>query len=564
MTPATIAAPDEPRPRPWGIGLCATSRSEGIGTPARREGVRDGAHDEVRLVERHLARADAVHLDVVGRGIRRLDLELVVAGEREAERVEAGAEVRRGRRHLHVHGATDERGDDAWVGGGGRGHEVSPSTWATCAVSTGTTVGCTSEPSAVRSAHCGSFSPWPVTVSTTRAGGHTPGGRALEEAGDADRRRGLDEDADLGREDALRLEDLVVVDGAEVAVGLVARLQGELPRRGVADADRARDGVGIAHRLAAHDRRRARGLEAEHPRHPRGVARRDVLAVAARVRGVVARVADRDEVEVGRVAEHLDDLERRGLLALDAVVVDRVHEVHRVVRGEVARDVEAVVEVALHLQQLGVVRDGLAELAHRDLALGHEHGGRDARVRGVGGRRRRRVARGGADHDLRTALDGLGHGHRHAAVLEGAGGVHALELHPHVGAGAAGERRRGQERRAALAEGDDGRGIRHIQPVGVFADDAAPLARVGLGGGVVHTAPSTRRTDATDATTGLWARAATVSASADSFASCVPMTSVARSAARSRSAGAARPRRRARRRRARSARARPARRPPRA
>ena len=35
------------------------------------------------------------------------------------------------------------------------------------AVSTGTLVGCTSEPSAPRRAHCGSFRPWPVTVRTT-------------------------------------------------------------------------------------------------------------------------------------------------------------------------------------------------------------------------------------------------------------------------------------------------------------------------------------------------------------------------------------------------------------
>jgi threonine synthase len=43
------------------------------------------------------------------------------------------------------------------------------------ATSTGTTVGCTSVPSPRRRPHCGSFSPWPVTVSTTRApAGTTP------------------------------------------------------------------------------------------------------------------------------------------------------------------------------------------------------------------------------------------------------------------------------------------------------------------------------------------------------------------------------------------------------
>ena len=134
----------------------------------------------------------------------------------------------------------------------------------------------------------------------------------------------------------------------------------ELPRRRVADADGAGDGVGVLHDVAEHDRRAARGLEAEHPGQLRGHAALELLAVAAVVRGVVARVADGNEVEVRRIAQHLDDLEGGRLLALDAVGVDRVHEVHGVVLGEVARDVEAVVEVALHLQQLGVVRDRLA------------------------------------------------------------------------------------------------------------------------------------------------------------------------------------------------------------
>ena len=65
-------------------------------------------------------------------------------------------------------------------------------------------------------------------------------------------------------------------------------------------------------------------------------------------------------------------------------------------------------------------------------------------------------------------------GDGHAAVLERAGGVHALELHPHVGAGAARQRGSGQQRGAALAEGDDGRGVGDVQTVGVLAEDSAP------------------------------------------------------------------------------------------
>ena len=54
----------------------------------------------LRLVGRHLARADAVHLDGRAGRVADADLELVVEREREAEGVEAGAEVRAGRRNL--------------------------------------------------------------------------------------------------------------------------------------------------------------------------------------------------------------------------------------------------------------------------------------------------------------------------------------------------------------------------------------------------------------------------------------------------------------------------------
>ena len=112
-----------------------------------REGVRDRAHHEVRLVTRHLALADAVHLDLES-VVDDLDVELVVLRKREPERVEARAEVGRGRGHLDVHTAPGEIGRARLrrLGRSG-GHEPSPSSSATCATSAGTTVGCTSEPS---------------------------------------------------------------------------------------------------------------------------------------------------------------------------------------------------------------------------------------------------------------------------------------------------------------------------------------------------------------------------------------------------------------------------------
>src|SRR5690606_38953465 len=114
----------------------------------------------------------------------------------------------------------------------------------------------------------------------------------------------------------------------------------------VADADGARDRVGVLDDVAVDDGGASRGLEAEHPGQSGRYAALQLLAVPAEVGRVVARVADGDEVEVRGILEHLDDLERGRLLALDAVVVDRVHEVDGVVLGEVTRDIETVVEVA--------------------------------------------------------------------------------------------------------------------------------------------------------------------------------------------------------------------------
>src|SRR5690606_40867002 len=129
------------------------------------EGVRHGAHHEVRLVGGHLALADAVHLDARTGRLAHGHLQLVVDGERHPEGVESGAQVRRRRGHAHRDAAAEEAHAEPVA-------DVSrprPRTSATSATSTATLVGCTSEPSAAVRAQPGSLRPWPVTVSTTRA-----------------------------------------------------------------------------------------------------------------------------------------------------------------------------------------------------------------------------------------------------------------------------------------------------------------------------------------------------------------------------------------------------------
>ena len=79
------------------------------------------------------------------------------------------------------------------------------------------------------------------------------------------------------------------------------------------------------------------------------------------------------------VAELVEDLERRRLLALEAERVDRVDERDRVLGRQLAHELERLVEVAAQRDHARAVHQRLRELAGRDLALGHDHRARAAR-----------------------------------------------------------------------------------------------------------------------------------------------------------------------------------------
>ncbi len=209
---------------------------------------------------------------------QRRDDELVVHAQGEAERVEAGAEVRAGRGHADdARCVRHERPERHWRSRGraATGHEVSPRTEAHVRrgrVDHGRLA--PAEPSALRSAHCGSFRPWPVTVSTTRApAGMTPASTRS--------RRPATLIADAGSTKmptsparsfcAARMRSSSIAPNQPSVASRAS--QGELPRGGVADADRAGDRLGVLHDLAEHERGRACGLEAEHAR-ARGWRRR--------------------------------------------------------------------------------------------------------------------------------------------------------------------------------------------------------------------------------------------------------------------------------------------------
>ena len=145
-----------------------------------------------------------------------------------------------------------------------------------------------------------------------------------------------------------------------------------------------------------------------------------VFAVAPPVGGDVAGVAHGYAVDIGRIAQNVDDLECPRLLTLDPVGVDGVHHRDRGLVAQATHDGQSFVEVATDLQHLGAVDESLGQLAQGDVTFGDEHGTGEPGPGGVGGGRGRGVARRGADDGLGPLLQRLGDGQGHAPVLEGA------------------------------------------------------------------------------------------------------------------------------------------------
>ena len=150
----------------------------------------------------------------------------------------------------------------------------------------------------------------------------------------------------------------------------------------------------------------------------RGFAELVEFAIALPVGGDVAGVADGQDVEVGRVAEDIDDLEGGGLLALDAEGIDGIDDGDGLGLADLADEPQGIVEIAVDGDDVGAVHEGLGELAHRDFAGGQQDDAGDAGARGVGGGGGGGVAGGSADDRLGAVLDRLRYGHGHAAILE--------------------------------------------------------------------------------------------------------------------------------------------------
>jgi len=174
------------------------------------------------------------------------------------------------------------------------------------------------------------------------------------------------------------------------------------------------------------------------------------------------------------VAKLVAHLEGGGLLSGDAIGIDAVDQPnpHRVTLGQIAHDLQADIEVADNLDNPRSMHHALRKLAQRHRAFRDQHVGLETGAGRVGGGRRCGIAGRGADDLARAFAERLAHRDRHAAVLEGTGGVGALEFQVHLDimTEARGERRALDKRRVALVERDDGRRLSDRQKAPVMFD----------------------------------------------------------------------------------------------
>ena len=170
----------------------------------------------------------------------------------------------------------------------------------------------------------------------------------------------------------------------------------------------------------------SRRLKTEHGGKRARFSRVAVLAITGPVCGNVSGVAERKEMEFGRVAEFVNDFESGCFLSGDSIRIDRVHDREIVALPKFAHDPERVIEVAIDGDDFGAVSESLNQFAAGDFPRGQDDHATDSRARRIRRRGCGGIAGGRADQRDRSALNGFRDGHSHAAVLERAGGIESF------------------------------------------------------------------------------------------------------------------------------------------
>ena len=201
-------------------------------------------------------------------------------------------------------------------------------------------------------------------------------------------------------------------------------------------------------------------------------------------------------VDVRGVAEGVDDLERRALLALDPRRVDGVDQGDRVVVGQLAGErAGSRRSCPSTCSSWAPCATACASLPIAILPAGTSTAGVMPGLGGVGRGRGRGVAGRGADDGLRALVGGHRDGHRHPAVLERAGRVRARRTSAAPGSRSAPRASRTRPaacrpRTAMMTGASAGRGIRSRYSVMTPRQGRRPAATVGPMRRRALTAPS--------------------------------------------------------------------------
>ena len=260
-----------------------------------------------------------------------------------------------------------------------------------------------------------------------------------------------------------------------------------LPAGRVANPDGRGNGLRLLHDVVEKNRRGTGRLESGHARQLRGPAELVEFAVALPVSRDVAGVADRQNVDIRRVAQFLDDFEGRRFLSFDPERIDRVDDLETPVGAEFTHQPQGIIKVAADGDDFGPVNKSLEQFAGGDFSGGQQHGAGQVGTCGVSGGGGRGVAGRSANDRLGSALDGFGNGHRHPAIFERSRRVESFVFDVDLRAAPdePAQLRRINQRGGSLVERDHGGGVGDWEVLPVAADHPSIVP-------VCHEAASTR------------------------------------------------------------------------
>src|SRR5947209_3127671 len=139
----------------------------------------------------------------------------------------------------------------------------------------------------------------------------------FEKAGDGSGAGGFDKNSFVGGQPSLGFENLVVGDDVDGAARITHSFARRFPTCWVPNSNRRGNCFRLFDDAAKENRRGPGCLKTDHRRKRPGFSRVAVFAITCPVRGDVSRVTERKKMEIGRVAEIVDNFEGRRFLSGD-------------------------------------------------------------------------------------------------------------------------------------------------------------------------------------------------------------------------------------------------------